>query len=173
MACLGVHFAVTAEVAARLSQDWPHTADVIAFLEYLETQRPTLQAEGWVQPTENAWDGIHRCLTDGTLTTGDTPSHLCILGATERFWVRRENGTLEWIVNLLEPSEVWRAATAIREIERGDLRQRYDRIDPESFYWFHMSEDDFEYTWDWFQALQAFFQRAADAGRWVVFRVDQ
>ena len=38
---------------------------------------------------------------------------------------------------------------------------------------FSMSEQDFEATWDSFRRLRVFFERAADAGRWVVFRVDQ
>jgi hypothetical protein len=84
MACLGAHFAITAEVAARLSRDGPLTnADIVAFIEYLESQHEALRAEGWVEWSFKAWDAIHRCLTDGKLDTGNTPSHLCILGATE------------------------------------------------------------------------------------------
>jgi hypothetical protein len=174
MVALGVHFAIPAETAARLSRDRSHTnADVIAFLEDLDRQFNALLAEGCLEMTDKAWDGIHRSLTDGKLELGSTPAHLCILGATERFWVRREDGQLDWIVNLLEPSEVRRVADAIRGIDRAEMRRGYDRIDPESFYWFCMSEDDFEYTWSSFMHLQAFFQRAADAGRWVVFRASQ
>jgi hypothetical protein len=174
MACLGVHFAITAEMAARLNYNRaPSTADVVAFIEYLERQFNTLLAEGWVEMTDKAWDGIHRCLTDGKLERGDTPGHLCILGATDRLWVRRADDQLEWIVNLLEPSEVRRVADAIQRIDRAEMRRGYDSIDPESFYRLCMSDDDFEATWDGFQHLRAFFQRAADAGRWVVFKVDQ
>jgi len=55
MACLGTHFAVTAEVAARLNHDRPHTnADVIDFIEYLESQYDALRSEGWVKTTEKA-----------------------------------------------------------------------------------------------------------------------
>lgn len=174
MSCLGTHFAVTADVAARLNQNLPHTnADVLDFIEYLENQYAALRSEGWVKSTEKAWDGIHRSLTDGKLETGSTPAHWCILGADERLWVRREDGELEWIVNFLEPKQVRQVADAIRGIERTELRLGYDRIDPDSFYRLCMSEDDFDYTWDNFQRLRAFFERAAEAGRWVVFRVDQ
>ncbi len=123
--------------------------------------------------TEHAWDGIHRSLTDGKLELGNTARHLCILGATERLWLRREDGELEYMVNLLEPCEVQRVADAIRGIDRAELHRGYEGIDPESFYALNMSEDDFEYTWDNFQRLRTFFERAANAGRWVVFRVDQ
>jgi uncharacterized protein DUF1877 len=170
MACLGAHFAITAEVAAQLNHDGLTNADIVAFIE---NQHEALRAEGWVASTFKAWDGIHRCLTDGKLELGNTPAHLCILGATERFWVRREDGQLEYIVNLLEPGDVRRVADAIRGIDQAEMHRGYDNIDPDSFYRLNMSEDDFEYTWQYFQPLQAFFQRAADAGRWVVFRVDQ
>jgi hypothetical protein len=174
MACLGVHFAITAEVAARLNRDRPPSpADVVAFIEYLDSQFNALLVEGWVEMTDKAWDGIHRCLTNGKLEPGDTPGHLCILGATDHLWVRREDGQLEWIVNLLEPGEVRRVAVAIRGIDRPDIQRGYDRIDPESFYRLCMSEEDFEATWDSFRHLRAFFGRAAEVGRWVVFRVDQ
>lgn len=174
MACLGTHFAITEEVAARLNNDRPpNNNDILAFIEYLEDQYKALRAERWIAPTEKAWDAIHRCLTDGKLELGTTPAHLCILGSTERFWIRREDGQLEYIVNLLAPDNVRRVADAIRGIDQAEMHRGYDNIDPDSFYRLNMSEEDFEYTWDNFQRLQAFFQRAADAGRWVVFRVDQ
>jgi hypothetical protein len=174
MACLGVHFAIPADVVERLTRDWPPGhADAVARLEDLERQFEALHAEGWVEMTDKAWDGIHRSLTDGKLELGDTPRHLCILGATERYWIRRGGGQLEYIVNVLEPGDVRRVADAIRGIDRAELQRGYEGIDPESFYALNMSEDDFEYTWENFRSLQEFFERAANAGRWVVFRVDQ
>jgi Domain of unknown function (DUF1877) len=174
MACLGVHFAITPDVAERLTRDRPlSNAEVVAFLEDLDRQFNALHAEGWVEMTDKAWDGIHRSLTDGKLEPGNTPRQLCILGATERFWVRREDGELEYIVNLLEPGDVRGVADAIRGIDRADLLRGYERIDPDSFYALCMSEEDFEATWDSFRSLREFFERAAAAGRWVIFRVDQ
>jgi hypothetical protein len=165
MACLGVHFAITADVAARLNRDYPPTnADVVAFLEYVGRQFDALLAEGWVEMTDKAWDGIHRSLTDGTLELGSTPRHWCILGGTDRFWVRREDGQLEYIVNLLEPGDVRHVAGAIRGIDRAEMLRGYEGIDQKSFYRLCMSEEDFEATWDSFRQLRAFFQRAADAG---------
>jgi Domain of unknown function (DUF1877) len=166
MACLGVHFAVTADVVTRLVQDRPSGgADVIAFLESLDRQFNTLLAEGWVEMTDKAWDGIHRSLTDGKLEMGSTPRHWCILGAADRFWVRREDGQLDYIVNLLEPGEVRQVADAIRGIDRSEMLRGYEGIDPESFYRLCMSEEDFEAAWESFRRLRAFFERAADAGR--------
>jgi len=174
MACLGVHHAVTADVADRLVRDWPADSfEKRIRLEDLERQFNALLAEGWLEMTDKAWDGIHRSLTDGKLELGSTPRHLCILGATERFWIRREDGQLEYIINLLDPSDVHRVADAIRGIDRDELQRGYEGIDPESLYWHYMSEEDFEATWEFFRSLRAFFERAATAGRWVVFKVDQ
>jgi hypothetical protein len=174
MACLGIHFAINADVATQLIRDWPSNHfDAIVRLEDLERQFDTLHPEGWVAMTDNAWDGIHRSLTDGKLELGNTPRHLCILGTSERFWIRRETGQLEYIVNVLEPKDVRRVTDAIRGIDRAELLRGYQGIDPTSFYAFNMSEDDFEYTWENFRSLRSFFERSAEAGRWVVFKVDQ
>jgi hypothetical protein len=49
MACLGVHFAITADLAARLSRDWPvSNSDAVARLEDLGRQFHALHAEAWV-----------------------------------------------------------------------------------------------------------------------------
>ena len=37
----------------------------------------------------------------------------------------------------------------------------------------HSYEEDFEYTWQWFQSLRKFWLRAAAEGRFVLFSVDQ
>jgi hypothetical protein len=164
----GVHYAITAEMAARIDPERPHSnADVLAFIDYLDAQFTPLLAEGWVQETDKAWDPIHRCLTDGMLEEGDTPGHLCVLGATDYFWVVWDYGQVDWIVNVLDPGEVRQAAEAIWGIDRAELRRRYDAIDPADYD--GLVEDDFEYAWSWFPQLQAFFQRAAGSGRWVVF----
>ncbi|VTS07560.1 DUF1877 family protein [Tuwongella immobilis] len=175
MACLGSHFAITAEMAEQLTRDWPSDyTNACARLEDMQSQFYSLHAEEWVERTGKAWDGIHRSLTDGKLELGRSPRHLCILGATERYFIRRDGGQLEYIVNILDPASVRRVADAIRSIDRAGLLQGYEGIDPDSFYArYAMSEQDFEYTWEHFQSLQAFFERAAIAGRWVVFRVDQ
>jgi hypothetical protein len=173
MAARGVHFAIPAEIAARLDPERPHTnEDVVAFIDFLDDHFQELQAGGWMQETDKAWDAIHRCLTDGTLEQGGEPEYLCILGATDYFWVVDEDGQVEWIVNLLDPSEVREAEEVIRGIDETELRRRYAQID-EGSYCFRKSEEDFQYTWNWFVPLQSFFKQAAESGRWVVFVADQ
>jgi hypothetical protein len=54
----------------------------------------------------------------------------------------------------------------------GDLRKRYDAIDPDEYDGPH-GQEDFEFTWGAFVDVRALFKKAADAGRCVVFTVDQ
>lgn len=51
------------------------------------------------------------------------------------------------------------------------MRQQYDSLDPDSVG--TLPEDDWEYTWGYFEDLVQFFRKAAKAGRHVVFTVDQ
>jgi hypothetical protein len=167
MAARGVHFALTAEQESRL-MDTPGMDDegLLAFVEELE-EGP--DGEGWdadwVQETDKSWEAIHRCLTGGKLEWGDTPFHKCILGSDNLY-----EGD-DYIVSFLSPDEVKEVAAAIRDIDRAELRRRYDAIDPADYN--GLVEDDFEYTWSWFPHLRDFFQKAATADRAMLFTVDQ
>jgi hypothetical protein len=168
MACRGVHFALTDEQASRL-MDTPGMDDehLMAFVEEIE-EGP--DGEGWdaewVQETDKAWDAIHRCLTDGQLEWGRSPYHNCILGRDNLY-----EGD-DYIMSFLEPEEVKEVAEAIKDIDRGWLRRKYDAVDT-SNYQGVLSDDDFEYTWSWFEPLREFFQKAAAANRAMLFTVDQ
>ena len=61
---------------------------------------------------------------------------------------------------------------ALKRITRDWFRERYGRIDPDS-YGVDLSEDDFEYTWSNFEGLPEFFENAARANRAVIFTADQ
>jgi hypothetical protein len=39
--------------------------------------------------------------------------------------------------------------------------------------WPEYGEEDFEYTWGWFQDMRGFFERVAGGGRAVIFTADQ
>jgi hypothetical protein len=69
-------------------------------------------------------------------------------------------------------AQVKEIAAAIEPIRREVLRAGYDRIDPKE-YGFSLSDQDFEYTWSWFEELKAFYQRTADANRGVLFTASQ
>jgi hypothetical protein len=167
MACRGVHFALTEEQASRLMYTPGMDDDaLLAFVEEIEEGR---NGEGWdeewVQGTDKSWDAIHRCLTDGRLEWGRTPFHKCILGSDNLY-----EGD-DYILNFLRPEEVKEVAAAIKDIDRAELRRRYDAIDTETYG--ALSDSDFEYIWSWFPHLRDFFQKAAAANRAMLFTVDQ
>jgi hypothetical protein len=162
MACRGVHFALTPEDEARLVDE---THDDDELLEAVEEIEERWDRE-WLVETDKAWDAIHRCLTDGSLEYGSTPFHKCILGSDNLY-----EGD-DYIVSLLRPAEVKEVAEAIEGIDREGMRRKYDAIDPDD-YECELSDDDFEYTWSNFSDLRAFFRKAAEHKRAVVFTVDQ
>jgi hypothetical protein len=165
----GVHYAIPAEWVEPIHPDRGHTPEQVgAFIDLLDGHFEGLRAAGWVQETDKAWHLIHRCLTGGSLDGGFTPGHLCVLGSTDYYWVERADGTAEWIVNLLDPSEVREAAGFVAGIDEAELRRRYDAIDPGACD-YDPAEDDFEYAAGWFAPLRAFLIRAAEGGRWVAF----
>jgi hypothetical protein len=163
MAALGVFFAVTKDLGNQACAQ----ADAEAVADLMDDHHTALSAAGWVQSTDRAWDAIHRCLTDGRLEHGYDVEHSCVLGSGE-FGYDSE----DWIINVLDADEVREAAEYLRGIGEAELRQRYAAIDPAS-YCFRKSPEDFESTRHWFAQLRAFYQRAAEAGRWVVFLADQ
>ena len=122
--------------------------------------------QDWLQECDKAWDAIHRCLTDGKLEYGESPMHKCILGK------RSVHEGDEYIISFLEPPEVKEVAAAIKSIDLTWMRKKYDAItDPD--YEVAKSEDDFEYTWAYFEELRDFFQKVAAAERSMLFSVDQ
>jgi hypothetical protein len=162
MSCLGVHFALTKEEADQfLAFD-----DEDEALAFLQEEIEGRWDEAWLQESAKAWDAIHRCLTDGTLKARPlTTLHKCILGGDELYWGD------DYIISFLSPEEVAEVAAALEAVDEGWMRKRYDELDPEAYR--HKSDDDFEYTWNWFWKVRAFFGKAARHGRAVVFTADQ
>jgi hypothetical protein len=164
----GVHYAIPAAWVDPVHLDQASAKQLRAFIDFLDDRFQELQADAWVLMTDKAWHLIHRCLTDGTLDGGFTAGHLCVLGSTDAYWIEREDGGVDWIVNLLDPAEVREAAAFVTGIDGAEFHRRYDAIDPvECDY--EPLEDDFDYALGWFLQLREFFGRAAAAGRWVVF----
>src|SRR4051794_36528891 len=95
MACRGVHFALTTDEMVRV-ESAPDDDRVMAVMGEIEDRWD----REWLVETDKAWDAIHRCLTDGTLSHGSTPLDKCILGEDNR-----HEGD-DYIVNLLGPGEV-------------------------------------------------------------------
>lgn len=163
MACRGVHFAIDRTEAERLLTA-PSDEAVLAIVQDEIEER---WDEEWLYQTDKAWDAIHRCLTDGKLSCdgGAYPLKLAVLGGEQL-----HEGE-DYIVSLVDPEKTSEVARELRRIDRQWLKGRYDALD-EDLYGVPKSEEDWEYTWEYFSGLPSFFQRAAEAGRYVLFSVD-
>jgi hypothetical protein len=167
MSCLGVHFALNEDDVAKLrsfedEQDrLDHVKEVLEPL-YFE-KYPELKAE-----SDKAWDAMHRALADGEMTwdSGSYPLNHAIL-AGELLYTESD-----YIMSMKSPKQVQDIATALAAVSEADFRKRYFAIDANS-YGAPVSEEDFSYTWDWFQGVRELYAHAAKAGRYVLFTADQ
>jgi hypothetical protein len=164
MACRGVYFALIQHDVDRL-----RTASSDAKrLEIVQEEIEQAWDEEWLCQVDKAWDAIHRSLTDGSLKPrgGSAPLNLCVLGGESLY------AADNYLMHLLNPTQVRDVADAIAEWDEAKLRAGYARI-VERDYGVSKSEEDFQYTWDWFSEVRQFFRKSADAGRWVIFTADQ
>ncbi len=117
------------------------------------------------QPTGHAWDPIHRCLTDGTLSpsAGEYPLNLLVLGGRQ---------LPDQPVHVVDAAQVRDLAAALAPLEEAWLRQRYAEL-ARTDYAESVDEVDFLHTWEWFEQLRAFVARTAQAGRSMAFVLDE
>jgi hypothetical protein len=162
MSARGVHFAVTAaQTKAILAAK--SDGKLMTLIEEIE--------EAWEEPfvieSDMAWDGIHRCLTDGSLlyVSGDYPLNHCICGGRQLFRGR------EFTASFVTARQAKDVAEALQKVTKAWLRKRYTLIDPKN-YEFEMGDEDFGYLWDNFLDVRKFYKKAASAERAVLFTVD-
>lgn len=125
-------------------------------------------AEDFVMETDKEWDAIHRALSDGTLDPdgGEYPLNRAILGGEHL------ETDEEYIVALVPTEDVPAVAKALAGIDENDFRRRYETTVPKD-YAPEYGEEDLAYSWSNFQDVAEFYMRAANAGRAVIFTVDQ
>lgn len=116
----------------------------------------------WLCETDSAWQAIHLALTSGRAPRG--------LGRATLGGRQLYKGD-DYVVALVQARDVPKVATGLAQLDEGSFRKLYDGIDVEQ-YGRPLSGEDFSYTWGWFLTLRAFWKRAAEAGRAVVFTVD-
>jgi hypothetical protein len=63
-------------------------------------------------------------------------------------------------------------AAALKGVTEDWFRQQYRTIVPRD-YSPEYSEQDLDYTWEWFKGMRELYAKAADRGRAVIFTVDQ
>jgi len=167
MGCLGIHVSLSrAEVEGLLAMT-DESARVEHFHEVIEEEyfsnHPQRMAE-----SDKAWDAMHRTLADGELTWdgGDYPLNHVVLGGELLY-----TGD-DFIMVLKTPAQVQDVAAALTTLTEETFRTRYFAINAES-YGCPLDEQDFEYTWEWFQEVREFWLNASSEGRFVLFTADQ
>jgi len=165
MACRGVHFAITDADLNALREAGSDEALIEIIQEVIEDRWE--KDAGFVCETDKAWDAIHRCLTDGRLEceNGTEPLRFCILGGEQLY-----SGE-DYIVSLVTHEKLQALAESLAQVTPEFIGQRYSELPDD--YGMEKSLEDCQYTWDWFSDLPAFFDRAEEAGRHVIFTVDQ
>ena len=167
MSCLGVHFALTEKEAALLSLLGDNRARLNHLQEVIEAayfdQQPEYKAE-----SDKSWDAMHRALAGGQLTwtCGDYPLNHTVL-AGELLYTDSD-----YVMSLKTPQQVRDIAAALPGITEADFRRLYFAIDAKN-YGFPLSDQDFRYTWNWFQGVRELYIKAAEGGRFVLFTADQ
>ncbi|MFT4173669.1 MAG: DUF1877 family protein [Rhodocyclaceae bacterium] len=165
MSYRGIHFAVSADQEKRLLDaegDDDALLDVIADIE-------EAWDTAWLAESETAWDAIHRCFCKGELLYegGDYPlNHLVCGGRQLIAWE-----DTEYTVAYVNPEQVKEVAAAARRIKQDALHDLYDQIDPED-YGQPLTDEDFAVAWVCFGHIVQLFERAASAGRAIIFTVD-
>ncbi len=163
MACRGVYFALDREQEQKLFA----TRSDDEVLTLIQEEIEEAWDEEHLVETDKAWDAIHRCLTDGSLDiNGNSPTTLCVLGGRQF-----HRGHL-YIVAFKNAFEVPKISLAISSLDKEWLAKRFATI-AAAGYEGPGDQDDFEYTWNWFQQVQEFYKKAASDGRSVIFTVDQ
>lgn len=164
MSCRGVHFALTNEQYEKLLSAKTDESVIEIIQEEIEEEWD----EEWLCETDKAWDAIHRCLTNGKLECNENefPLNAVILCG------KQLHKSDDYIISLVEPEKVSVASKALQDIDEDALKEAYKKIKQKD-YDGELGEEDFEYTWEYFEELPELFSKAADSGRAVVFTVDQ
>jgi hypothetical protein len=75
-------------------------------------------------------------------------------------------------MTLKTPDQVKQIADSLNSIDKEYVKNGYSKID-EKDYGLPVSEDDFEYTWTWFDESKKFWNMAGEENRYVLFTADQ
>ncbi|MBS0243073.1 MAG: YfbM family protein [Proteobacteria bacterium] len=165
MACRGVHFALTTEDEQRL-RACPLDDRARLISDEIEEQYFTHAAD-WLCETDKAWDAIHRAFNASELDYEyRSPLHGVILGG-ERLYEGEG-----YVISLKDPAAVREISPSLASVTRTAFRSLYYSIEPAK-YGMSLSDQDLDYTWEWLERLKPFYERAANAGRAVIFTTDQ
>ena|ERR1035437_496465 len=167
MACRGIFYAITSKETKHLLAligDDDAMSDAANML-YSEER----EASGFQAGVDKAWDAMHRCLGNGLLNDigkGTTALSRFVLGGRNLYQ------GISYIICFLSAEEVKEVADAAESVTKKWMRDRYFKQVPQEFdrKW---HEQDWEYTWSYFEATRKVFENARHAGRAIVFLTDQ
>lgn len=164
MTSLGVHYALDEKQTARLLAAGSDEA-VLAELAVIRSGAQSDHAAD----SDLAWDPIQRALTDGSLENeaGEYPFNLVILGG------HHLHESDEYIVSFVSAEQVKDVAKALLDVSEEQLAEWYFAKIDQDDYDAEKSDEDFEYTWEWFENVRELFLRASINGRAVIFTLDQ
>ena len=167
MGCLGVHFALSEEEVQHL-RSLPSERDRLDYVVEDLEESYFADHEECIAQSDKAWDAMHRALTDGQLSWdgGEYPLNHVVL-AGELLYTETD-----FIMSLKSPEQVRDIAAALPAITEAEFRLRYFAIDPAAC-GCPVDEQEFAYTWDWFEHVRRLYTKAAAESRYVLFTADQ
>jgi hypothetical protein len=163
MSCLGVLFAIDNTESAILKS----CENDEELVKYVQETIEEKWDEEWLCQTDKSWEAIHRCFTNGQmeLLGGKSPLNAVIFGGAMLGSGR------DYYVSLKDNALVKRMANELATIDREILKRRYSKIADD--YHGKKSEEDFEYTWAWFENVRSFYLKVSQSDKDVIFTVDQ
>lgn len=167
MACRGVFYAITiSELKHVLGLVGDDDALSDAANELYSVSR---EEEGFQASVDKSWDAMHRRLSDGLLNDigqGVTSLSRFVLGGRNLY-----HGN-SYIICMLTPEQVQETALDASTVTKQWLRNRFFHLDPRQ-YDGPRDEDDWEYTWSYFEEERNVYNNAAKTGLAMIFLTDQ
>ena len=164
----GVLFAITDDIADKLISLPPEKR-----VEYVEEDIEENFFENDAEHTfelDKAWDTVHRALTDGHLhwENGEYPLSHVILGGEILYG---SESTDDYLIVLKTAEEVIDISDALKEVTGEDFKRGYALIDIAD-YEYKLGFEDMQYATGYFDEMRAFWEKAAQDNRAVIFTVD-
>lgn len=167
MSCLGVLFSLDNQTVDKL-KSFESDEDRLNYLQMEIEEVYFDKFPDKICELDKAWDAIHRTLTDGKLewSNGGYPLNHVILGGEILYFGQ------DYIMSLKTPDQVKDIFKGLAQVTKETFRNNYFKIDKDS-YGFDTTEEDFDYTWEWFSQSVAFWKLASGEERYVLFTADQ
>jgi len=163
MACRGYFLALDESCMVRLLAEVGNDQRVIEVIQELEMTDAPDECD-----VDKAWDGIHRCLTEGKLGSedGTYPLNAVVLGG-----LPLHQGE-SYIVSYNTPTEVREVAAALATLDLAPFLAKFWALDPDD-YGATVDQDGLDYLTYYLSEITAFYQRAAQANWASIFVADQ